>query len=120
MEGSAVNERRVKVTRRGFLKVGSFVLAAFAVGTRRRSAFAQAAKPRLNEEDPEAQKLGYKHDATKVDKKKSPTYKPGETCGNCQLFQGNPAKDEWAPCPIFPGKQVNVNGWCSSYMKKTT
>ena len=111
---------RINVPRRGFLKAGSLAVIALSLGSRPRMSASQEAKPRLDEADPQAEQLGYKHDATKVDKKKSPTYKPGETCGNCQLFQGKSANDEWAPCPIFPGKQVNVNGWCSSYMKKTT
>ncbi|MBI4205827.1 MAG: high-potential iron-sulfur protein [Betaproteobacteria bacterium] len=109
---------RINVQRRGFLKAGSLAVASLAMGSRAGISLAQAKKPHLDESDPQAEKLGYKHDATKVDKKKSPTYKPGETCGNCQLFQGKPDKDEWAPCPIFPGKQVNVKGWCSSYTKK--
>lgn len=106
--------------RRGFLKTGALGAFALAFGVAGRTARAQENKPRLDENDAQAQQLGYKHDATQVDKKKFPTYKPGETCGNCQLFQGKSDKDEWAPCPIFPGKQVNVNGWCSSYMKRVT
>lgn len=115
-----MNHSRINVQRRGFLKAGSFAVAAFAIGSRAGISIAQEKKPHLNENDPEAEKLGYKHDASQVDKKKSPTYKPGEMCGNCQLFQGKPGKDEWAPCPIFPGKQVNAKGWCSSYTKKIT
>lgn len=105
--------------RRGFLKCGTLGAFALAFGVVDRGR-AQEHKPRLDERDPQAESLGYKHDATNVDKKKFPTYKPGETCGNCQLFQGKSDKDEWAPCPIFPGKQVNANGWCSSYMKRAT
>lgn len=109
--------RAIDARRRAFLKAGAMAATALAFGSR---AKAQEHKPRLDEEGPEAAQLGYRHDATKVDKKKFPSYKPGEACGNCQLFQGKPDKDEWAPCPIFPGKQVNVHGWCSSYMKRTT
>jgi hypothetical protein len=25
---------------------------------------------------------------------------------------------EWRPCQIFPGKAVNANGWCSSWMHR--
>lgn len=113
-----MKQRRINLKRRGFLKAGSLAVASLAMASHAGISMPQARKPHLNEDDPEAEKLGYKHDATKVDKKKSPTYKPGETCGNCQLFQGNPAKEEWATCPIFPGKQVNAKGWCSSYTKK--
>ena len=115
-----MNREPMRPSRRGFLKrsaLGAFALALDAVS---RHARAQEHKPRLDESDPQAESLGYKHDAANVDKKKFPTYKPGETCSNCQLFQSKSDKDEWAPCPIFPGKQVNANGWCSSYMKRTT
>ena len=33
-------------------------------------------------------------------------------------FQGK-AGDAWGPCTIFAGKQVNANGWCQVYVKKT-
>lgn len=115
-----MKHKRINVQRRGVLKAGSLAIAAFALGSGPGRLFGQEAKPHLNENDEQAEKLGYRHDATTVDKKKSPTYKPGDACGNCQLFQGKPGTDEWAPCPIFPGKQVNVHGWCSSYMKKVT
>jgi hypothetical protein len=120
MEGSAMKHSRINTQRRGFLKAGLLALAVLALGTRTGTSNGQETKPRLNENDEQAEKLGYRHDATTVDKKKSPTYKPGDTCGNCQLFQGKAGTDEWAPCPIFPGKQVSVHGWCSSYMKKVT
>lgn len=115
--GMPMKARPINSRRRAFVKAGAMAATALALGSRVK---AQESKPHLDENDPQAVQLGYKHDATKVDKKKFPTYKPGETCGNCQLFQGKPDKDEWAPCPIFPGKLVNVNGWCSSYIKRTT
>lgn len=115
-----MKQSRINVKRRGFLKAGSLAVASLAMASHTGISMAQATKPHLDEADPQAEKLGYKHDATKVDKKKFPTYKPGEACANCQLFQAKSAKDEWAPCPIYPGKQVNAKGWCSSYTKKTT
>ncbi|MEO5702040.1 MAG: high-potential iron-sulfur protein [Casimicrobiaceae bacterium] len=81
-----------------------------------RLATAQAA--RLEESDPTAIALGYKHDATKVDPKKSPTYGAGRNCAGCQLYQGK-ATDPWAPCGAFGGKQVNAKGWCAAWVKKT-
>ncbi|HET7595417.1 MAG TPA: high-potential iron-sulfur protein [Burkholderiales bacterium] len=112
--------KQLPVDRRRRALVRAVAACALSLGAAARSASAQEHKPHLDEDDPSATQLGYKHDATQVDKKKFPTCKPGDACGNCQLFQGKPNKDEWAPCPIFPGKQVNVNGWCSSYMKRTT
>lgn len=112
--------KRINAQRRGFLKSGALAATALALGAGGRLSSGQEEKPRLDEKDAEAERLGYKHDATRVDNKKFPTYKPGEACGNCQFFQGKAGTDEWAPCPMFPGKRVNVKGWCSSYMKRTT
>jgi len=71
----------------------------------------------LAETDPQAVALGYKADATKVDKAKFPKYAAGQACANCTLFQGKPT-DAAGVCPIFAGKQVAGKGWCNSYVKK--
>jgi hypothetical protein len=76
---------------------------------------ADAAK--VEESDPTAQALGYKHDASKVDKAKYTKYAAGQDCGNCSFYQGKPT-DAWAPCPMFANKQVASKGWCSAYNKK--
>ncbi|HUL41543.1 MAG TPA: high-potential iron-sulfur protein [Burkholderiales bacterium] len=76
-----------------------------------------AAQEHVNETDPAAASLGYKLDATKVDKAKFSKYMAGEQCSNCQLYQGKPGA-EWGPCPIFGGKLVHDTGWCSAYVKK--
>ena len=79
-----------------------------------REALAQA---KLDENDAQAKALGYLHDATKVDPKKQPKWAKGQTCGNCQLFQGK-ANDAWGGCPLFGGKQVAGKGWCNAWVKK--
>jgi hypothetical protein len=99
-------------SRRKFLATGIGVASSLALS---RQALAEA--PKLDENDPTAIALGYKHDATKVDKAKQPKYVAGEACHNCQLYQGKP-NDQWGPCPIFGGKQVHKDGWCSAYVKK--
>ena len=76
-----------------------------------------AAMPHVSESDPQAQALGYKDDASKVDKKKFTNFKEGELCSNCQHFSGK-SGEQWGPCAIFPGKQVNAKGWCSAWQKK--
>jgi hypothetical protein len=98
----------------------TFILGAGSLAsalTLSKAAFAQAL-PKLSETDPTAQALGYKDDATKVDKAKFTTYVAGQTCSNCQLYQGKPA-DASGPCPIFVGKSVAAKGWCSSFTKKS-
>ncbi|ABO60138.1 MULTISPECIES: high-potential iron-sulfur protein [Burkholderiaceae] len=69
------------------------------------------------ESDANAKALGYRTDASKVDKAKYPQFQAGQACASCQFFQGK-AGDATAPCTIFGGKLVNAKGWCSAYVKK--
>lgn len=105
-----------KIQRRDFLKMGSLAIASLAI-TMRAAKSATAAQPHLDESDTTAQSLGYKHDATKVDKAKFPKYKAGEACESCQLYTGK-AGEAWGACAIFAGKDVNAKGWCSAYVRK--
>ncbi len=91
-----------------FVAAGSAVVAPHALG--------QGAA-RLDEADPQAVALGYKHDTTKVDKQKFTKHEATQKCNNCQLYQGK-ATDAWAACTLFVGKQVAGNGWCSAWVKK--
>lgn len=75
------------------------------------------AQPLVSETEKAAVDLGYKADATKVDKTKFPKYAAGQTCGNCAVFLGKPT-DAAGGCPIFPGKTVATKGWCSAWVKK--
>lgn len=93
------------------------IFAASLASTAILSNEARADAPMLSENDPTAQSLGYKPDATQVDKAKYPKYQAGQACANCQLYQGKPG-DAAGPCPIFGGKQVSAKGWCSAYVKK--
>ena len=78
---------------------------------------AQAAAPVLTEADPQATALGYKADASKVDKAKYPQHTAGMVCSGCNFYQGK-ATDAMAPCQLFAGKQVSGKGWCSAFVKK--
>jgi len=69
------------------------------------------------ESDTNAQALGYRTDATKVDRGRFPKYQAAQTRASSQFFQGK-AGDAAGPCQIFAGKLVNAKGWCSSYVKK--
>lgn len=102
----------MKSSRRTFL-ITSIGLASSAALSRQ----AFAAPATVTESDPTAVALGYKSDATKVDKAKYAKYAAGEDCGDCQFFQGKPG-DASGPCPMFGGKLVNAKGWCSAYVKK--
>ncbi|HYA20911.1 MAG TPA: high-potential iron-sulfur protein [Burkholderiales bacterium] len=110
-----MKQSSINIHRRDFLKMSTLAAASVAIGIRAGVSGAQGAQ--VNESDPTAQSLGYKHDASKVDKAKFPKYAAGQSCSNCQLYQGKPG-DAWGPCPIFGGKNVNAKGWCSAYVKK--
>jgi hypothetical protein len=100
----------MKTSRRHFLLLGVSAGSALALA---RIASAEAANT-LSEADPKAQAVGYKEDASKVDKAKFPGYTAGQNCGNCSLFQGK-ATDAYGGCTLFGDKQVAARGWCSSY-----
>jgi len=107
-----------RLTRRQLL--GATVTAA--AGLAGASALAQAPASttgyvKLDEKDPQAAALHYVHDASLVDPKKNPTYKPGHHCANCLQVQGKDG-DAWRPCNIFPKKLVAANGWCSVWAPK--
>ena len=76
------------------------------------SAMAQGAMVSAN--DPQAKALAYVPDATKA---KNAKYVAGQSCTNCQLYQGK-AGAASGPCPLFAGKQVDAKGWCTAYAKK--
>jgi hypothetical protein len=100
--------------RRKILRNGA-VLAATA--TLSGLAWADDSLPLLSESDPMAQALGYKADATKVDKTKFAQYQAGQACASCSLFMGAAGAPS-GPCPLYAGKAVVATGWCSSYAKK--
>ncbi len=88
-----------------------------AAGSSLLAAGAAQAQATIDEKDPQAAAVGYLHDTTKVDAKKYPKHDKAQKCSNCQLYQGK-ASDAWGGCPLFAGKQVAGNGWCSAYAKK--
>lgn len=106
-------------SRRRFLEI--VVLGATAVPVvatlAPRTARAQAGLPHIDEADPTASALGYRHDTTTVDAAKFPNHKAEQACAGCNLSQAAQA-DGWLPCSIFPGKAVNPKGWCAAWVKK--
>ncbi|HMS80716.1 MAG TPA: high-potential iron-sulfur protein [Burkholderiaceae bacterium] len=98
--------------RRTFLIVAAGASTASLLGN---AALAQPAM--VAETDAQAQGVGYKADATKVDKAKFPKYAAGQTCANCILYTGK-AADAAGPCGLFAGKAVSSKGWCSAWNKK--
>lgn len=37
-------------------------------------------------------------------------------CHSCKFIQSDTGA--WRPCQIFPGKAVNADGWCSSWVQQ--
>lgn len=89
-----------------------------ALGTAAFPELVRAAAPaNLPESDPTAQALGYHENAAKVDAKAFPTFKPSQKCSNCLQLQAGTGN--YHPCNLFPGKLVNVNGWCKVWAQKS-
>ena len=104
------------ISRRRLLK-GALLGLAAAPAASLLSREAYAANPLIDPADPQAKALGYLHDATKVDAKANPNYKPGQRCDNCIQYTGKAGEAEGG-CNIFPGKNVKAAGWCKVYVIK--
>ncbi|GAB7534238.1 high-potential iron-sulfur protein [Burkholderia sp. 3C] len=100
----------MKTSRRSFLITSIGTMSALALS---REAFAA---PMLSETDPTAVALGYKADASKVDKAKFPKFAAGQDCAACSMYQGKKGSTS-AGCIAFPGKDVAAKGWCSAFTK---
>ena len=108
--------------RRNFLKNLGFAVTALPLLNIREAGAGDASATRLDENDPTAQALGYRHDVADVDTGKFPRSAPVNgvqpNCANCALFQAK-GGEQWGGCAIFPGKHVNAAGWCSAWAPKT-
>ena len=104
-------------SRRNFFKRGLGTVAAVSVAqlVAQRTAFA-ADMPHVDPASPQAQGLGYVHDAASVDKAKYAQFKEGSNCNNCQFHQG--AAGDWVDCALFPNNAVAGPGWCVSWAAK--
>lgn len=106
-----------KISRRSIVRSG-FIAGALlpVVGIVCRNA-AAAALPPLDPNDPTAKALGFVNDASKIDSKTHPTFKPNQKCGTCAQYQGKTG-DATAACTIFAGKSVPEGGWCQVWAQK--
>jgi hypothetical protein len=112
-----MSDPAARQARRQFIKRAVAATIAAPIAATLMSAFARAADaPHVDEANPTAASLGYKHDSTQVDAAKFPQHKPDQICSGCRYFQGQAG--EWGPCAIFTGKAVSAKGWCSAYAAK--
>lgn len=102
--------KNLDIKRRTIILATAHFPAALAAGL----ATGALAATVVSELDPTAVSLGYKTDASKVDRVKFPKYAPPAACASCSLYQGK-ASDTKAPCTIFQGNLVAATGWCSAY-----
>ena len=79
-----------------------------------RSASEPILNPLLEEANPDAVDVGYVRDAARVNPITNPTFVPGRSCKNCDLYRGQ-ANDSTGPCKSFRGYRVFAIGWCSGY-----
>ena len=84
-----------KLTRRQM--IGATVIGLPAIPVVVESAFAQSL-PVLSPTEPAAKALGYNENATKVDTKANPNYKPGQICGNCLQWAEKDRKAATGKC----------------------
>ena len=105
-----------KFPRRSLLKGALLGVAAVPVSALLGRA-AHAAAGKVDPNEPTAKSLGYVEDATKVDAKANPNYKPGQLCSNCLQAQVKEGA-EYVPCNIFAGRDVAAKGWCKVYVKR--
>lgn len=103
-----------KISRRQLLQTALAGLAAVPAATliARNAGAAEA----LSESDPQAKSFGYVSDVSKVVAASSPTYKPGQHCGNCYQFKAPKPGAAEGGCAIFAGKLVKANGWCKVWV----
>ena len=93
--------------RRQFIWMVPATLLAGAAG----NALAQPAK--VDENDAAAKGLGYKHDGSKVDAAKYPSYAKDKKCGNCRHSEISTVYPELA-CPVL-GKHVEPHHRCEEW-----
>ena len=105
-----------KIARRDVLKGALIGVAAVPVTAM--FGRAEAASGPVDPNEPQAKSLGYVVDASKVDAKANPNFKPGQSCANClQVPKGKEGGAE-VPCNIFAGRPVSAKGWCKVYVKR--
>jgi hypothetical protein len=113
MSKSTVDAMRRRMLLGAVTAIASLPLLKLAPNARAEA----AALPHLTNDDPMAMALKYHEDASaapRVDK--DGVAAKDQFCHNCRFVKSD--SGEWRPCQIFPGKAVNANGWCSSWMHR--
>ena len=75
---------------------------------------AMADWPMLAENEASAVALGYRADASQVDRKQYPGYAPGDCCSGCTIYETQVGESSGL-CPAFPNRRVAAGGWCRAF-----
>jgi len=122
---------RLKITRRKFFNRAIMTLVALPaclLFSKQKFAYSEATELQpVDEGNPTAQALGYKHDIADVDLVRFPKRAGDEGakqfCDNCVFWtEGGLSVEgsdkEWGKCTIFPGAVVAAKGWCNTWALK--
>ncbi len=114
-----------KISRRKFISTTSRTLATIpVVAVLGEPAFGEqaGATAKLDETNPTAVALGYRHDANEVDvgrfAKRASEEGKKQFCDNCLHYKSSD-EEGWGPCAIFPGFAVAAKGWCNVWVAVT-
>jgi hypothetical protein len=91
------------------------LLIPAAAGTAGLHRVALAQLKKVDEAEPKATAIGYRHDSAKVDKARYSKHDVNHRCHNCLAFAPDKPTDEWGECDLMSDRLVHRNGWCSSY-----
>ena len=105
-----------KIPRRDVLKGALIGVAAVPVTAL--LGRAEAATGKVDPTEPQAKSLGDVTNASTVDAKANPNFKPGQHCANCLQVPAGKEKGAEIPCNIFAGRLVNAQGWCKVWVKR--
>ncbi|SMY15321.1 high-potential iron-sulfur protein [Photobacterium aquimaris] len=95
-----------KSSRRRFIQLTTGGIIGLTLGNKLLIRSVTAAElPQLKQNSPQAKALKYVNKSTIQ----------SQNCKNCLLIRRDGSNSAWQPCAIFPGKSVNINGWCSAY-----
>jgi hypothetical protein len=107
-------KQSTKQTRRVFMLSMACAIPALTFGA---AVQAEMLPAMVDERERGAQGLGYRADATRVDRAHFPRYAAGQECANCTFYHGR-AADPAAPCALFSGRKVEGKGWCAGYSQR--
>jgi hypothetical protein len=104
-----------KLTRRMLIQAAAVITPVALTG---RAASAQNSDIVLRADDPVARALAYFPNSKNVpdDNPLAASHEPSQTCATC-IHVREETGDGTRRCPMFPGRLVNAEGWCSLWAK---